>query len=183
MHPHIPRLETEHLLLRPFALADAPAVQALASAPEVAATTLNIPHPYPDGAAEAWIGTHAEAAATGAALTWAIEREADGTLMGAIGLHLNGTHERGELGYWLGVPYWGWGYTTEAARRVTAYAFEVLHLHRVQATCLPRNVASSRVMQKVGMRYEGLMRDYVRKGDVFEDIAMYAVLRTDPGRP
>jgi [ribosomal protein S5]-alanine N-acetyltransferase len=175
----IPVLETARLRLRPFTLDDAATVRALAGAPEVAATTLNIPHPYPEGAAEAWISTHREAAANANSVTWAIVRASDAVLMGAISIGLTKAHQRGELGYWLGVPFWNQGYTTEAARRVTAFGFADLGLHRVQATCLPRNVASSRVMEKAGLRYEGLLRGYFRKGETFEDVVMYAVLRSE----
>ncbi|GAC1436877.1 MAG: GNAT family protein [Chloroflexota bacterium] len=172
----IPTLRTDRLLLRPFTPRDAPTVRLLAGAAEVAATTLHIPHPYPAGAAEAWIDGHAEAAAAGRAMTWAIARDAGSAVLGAIGIHPVAAHNRAEIGYWLGVPYWGQGYMTEAARRVVAFGFEEIGLHRVQATCLPRNKASSRVMEKAGMTYEGLLRGYVRKAGVYEDLAMYAVL-------
>ena len=175
----IPTLETERLRLRPFARADAPRVRDLAGAPEVAATTLHIPHPYPEGAAESWIAAHAAIAAGGTGLNWAIVRRADEALLGSISLGIVPAHARGELGYWLGVPYWNRGYTTEAARRVVAYGFAELGLHRLQATCLPRNRGSSRVMEKAGLTYEGLLRGFVRKGEVFEDVAMYALLRPD----
>jgi [ribosomal protein S5]-alanine N-acetyltransferase len=172
----IPILETERLRLRPFTLDDAPDVRVLAGAPEVAATTLHIPHPYPAGAAEEWIGTHTEAAARGDGFAWAIERAEDRALLGGISLAVAAAHYRAEMGYWLGVPFWNQGSTTEAARRVVECGFKEFGLHRIQATCLPRNPASARVMQKAGMSYEGLLRGYVRKGDVFEDLAMYAVL-------
>lgn len=177
MTTQIPTLVTEHLLLRPFALGDAATVRDVAGHPDVARTTLNIPHPYPDGAAEAWIGTHAGNAATGTGYTWAMTRRTDGLLMGAISLVVSARHRRAEMGYWLGVPYWNRGYTTEAARSVVAFGFGELDLHRIQAMCLPRNVASSRVMEKAGLRFEGLLRDYIRKGEQFEDIAIYGLLR------
>jgi RimJ/RimL family protein N-acetyltransferase len=175
----IPTFLTERLQLRPFAPADAALVQALAGAPEVAATALTIPHPYPDGAAETWIARHMTDADDGIRLTWAIVRRRDETLLGAITLGLAGRHGRGSLGYWLGVPYWNQGYTTEAARRVTAFAFLECGCYRVEAGCFPRNVASSRVMEKSGLRYEGVLRSYLRKGDHFEDVAMYALLRPE----
>ena len=174
----IPILDTDRLRLRPFVLEDAPTVQWLASDAEVAATTLNIPHPYPDGLAAAWISGHGAAAERGV-FTWAIVRRAGAALMGSITLSVNAQHRRAELGYWLGVPFWNQGYMTEAAHRVTVYGFEQLGLHRVQAACFPRNVASARVMEKAGLRYEGVLRGYARKGDTFEGIAMYAILVTD----
>lgn len=179
----IPTLETERLVLRPFAPADAPTVRELAGVPEVAATTLNIPHPYPAGLAEQWIGGHAAGAARGEIYTFAITRRAGGQLLGGIGIGGGGAHRRAEIGYWLGVPYWNRGYTSEAARRVVAFGFEGLGLNRIQSTHFPRNPASGRVMQKAGMIYEGTLRGYAWKGETAEDIMMYAILRADWERP
>lgn len=169
----IPALHGERITLRPFTLDDAPAVYSHLSTPEIASTTANIDYPYPQGAAESWIQSHEKEAAAGTSLTWAITL-AGGTLIGAIGLHLAPQHARGEIGYWLGVPYWNQGYTTEAARLVTPYGFDTLNLHRIQATCLPHNVGSSRVMEKAGLTFEGVLRGYVREDGDFRDIAMYA---------
>lgn len=169
----IPTLHGERITLRPFTLDDAPAVYAHLASPEIASTTLNIIYPYPQGAAESWIHTHPKESATGTSLTWAITL-ADDAQIGAIGLHLAPQHARGEIGYWLGVPYWNKGYTTEAAKLVTAYGFDTLNLHRIQATCLPRNVGSSRVMEKAGLTFEGVLRGYNQRDGDFEDIAMYA---------
>lgn len=174
----IPTLETERLVLRPFDLADAPAVEEMAGAPEIAAMTFNIPHPYPAGGAASWIGTHDAAAASGEDFTFAVTRKPDGALLGAISIVVTAAHRRGELGYWLGRQYWGRGYMTEAARRVVAFGFTELGLNRVQATCFPRNVASARVLRKAGLRHEGTFREYARKGDTFEDVAMYALCRS-----
>ncbi len=68
---------------------------------------------------------------------------------------------------------------TEVAQLVIRFGFDSLALHRIEAACLPRNVGSARVMEKSGMTYEGILRDYYRKGDHFEDIAMYAILASD----
>jgi [ribosomal protein S5]-alanine N-acetyltransferase len=175
----IPTLHTARLALRPFAAAEAADVQRLAGAAEVAATTLNLPHPYLDGMAETWIAGHEERAEQGIGLTWAIVRRDDAVLLGAISLGLHARHPRGGLGYWLGVTYWNQGYTTEAAYRVITYGFAERGLYRIEAGCFPRNRASSRVMEKIGMRYEGTLRGYLRKGETMEDVAMYAVLRSE----
>jgi RimJ/RimL family protein N-acetyltransferase len=173
-----PTIQTARLRLRPFSLADAPMVQRLAGAAAVAETALNIPHPYEDGMAEAWILTHAPAFAGRERATFAIT-ESSGRLLGAVSLRLEQAHQRAELGYWIGVPYWRQGFATEAARAVIAYGFNALGLNRIQATHLTRNPASGRVMQKAGMTYEGCLRQYVLKNGRFEDLARYAILREE----
>ena len=177
----VPTLETVRLCLRPFAASDAPTVAELAGDARVAAPTLNIPHPYPPELANDWIAGLAEAAATGQIYTFAIAERAGAStaIVGAITIRPDVRHNRGEIGYWLGVPYWGRGYTTEAARRVTAFGFAELGLHRIQGLCLPHNLASARVLEHVGMRREGQLRGYIRKDGVYEDLLMYAILRDE----
>ncbi|MBW7932803.1 MAG: GNAT family N-acetyltransferase [Gemmatimonadaceae bacterium] len=174
-----PTLTTQRLILRPFTLDDAPAVQRLAGERAVAETTLTVPHPYPDGAAELWIQAHAPKFAEGSEVVFAITSRDDGSLVGAVGLALVPDHAHAELGYWIAVPHWGHGYATEAARAVVDYGFRTLHLHRIQARHFVRNAASGRVMQKLGMRPEGVQRHALRKWGTFEDIALYAILDTD----
>lgn len=174
-----PSLETARLVLRPFTLADAPIVQRLAGAVEVADTTQNIPHPYPDGAAELWIASHADRFAAGTVITFAIVLRATAELLGAIGISLSPRHHLGELGYWIGAPYWNKGYTTEAAAAVIDYGFETLGLHRIQARHFTRNPASGRVMQKVGMTFEGIQRESVLKNGRYEDVAFYSILASE----
>src|SRR5208283_1719344 len=79
----------------------------------------------------------------------------------------------------IGVPFWGKGYSTEAARRVVRYAFEDLNLNRVYAHHMVRNPASGRVLEKIGMKREGLLRQRVRKWGVFEDVVWLAILQDD----
>ncbi len=153
-------------------------VQQLAGAREVADTTLNIPHPYDDSMAEQWIGGHAGEWERGERMVCAITAGGSG-LVGAIGLRLVSAHKRAELGYWIGVPYWNHGYATEAAQAVVAFGFQSLGLNRIHATHLTRNPASGKVMLKVGMQQEGLLRKHILKWDKLEDIATYAILRDD----
>lgn len=175
----MPTLETSRLILRPFTPADASDVQRLAGAKEVAATMLRLPHPYEDGMAEQWISTHQESFDRGQTVDLAITLRDGGTLVGCVGLILNMQHKRGELGYWVGVPYWGKGYCTEAVEAMVRYAFEVLCLNRVYAWHMVRNPASGRVMQKVGMKPEGVQRQQILKLGRFEDVASYGLLRSE----
>jgi len=174
-----PTLGTTRLILRPFTVADAPDVQRLAGDREIASTTLHVPHPYEDGMAEQWIGTHQEQYERGELVNFAIVRRADHALMGAMSLRINPQHAHAELGYWLGTPYWNAGCCTEAAQAVVVYGFEVLGLHRIHASHMTRNPASGRVMQKIGMRYEGCLRQHVNKWEVFEDLAVYGILKSE----
>lgn len=178
----MPTIATARLVLRPFELADAPEVQRLAGAREIAAVTAHIPHPYPDGVAELWIATHAPHFHHDDGLTLAITRREDGVLMGAISLMVDSedkAHGRAELGYWLGVPYWGHGYCTEAARALLDYGFGVLELRRIFARHLGSNPASGRVMAKAGLRFEGVLRQHHVKWGRPEDDVHYGLLRSE----
>lgn len=177
--PVQPTLSGPRLLLRPFDAQDGPAVQALAGAAEVASTTLTIPHPYEDGVAEAWIQTHAPAYAAGTLASFAVVEAATRALVGAMGLTIKAPHARAELGYWIGVPYWNRGYATEAAAVVVRFGFEQLGLNRVYAQHYVRNPASGRVLRKVGMRYEGRLRQHVRRWESFEDLEQYGILAAE----
>jgi ribosomal-protein-alanine N-acetyltransferase len=137
--------------LRRFTAADAPRVQLLAGKREVAETTAVIPHPYPDGAAAAWIATHDLARTAGTEYSYAITVTCDGSLVGAIGLR-PGPSEHENIGYWIGRPYWNRGYATAAAQTVIVLAFDFLDLDELTASHLARNPASRRVMEKCGMR-------------------------------
>jgi len=171
-----PTLTTERLVLRPFVPTDAAEVQRLAGAREIAANTLTIPHPYPDGVAEAWIASHAPAHAEGKLAVFAVTQRHDGALVGAIGLDITTADRRAELGYWVGVPWWNRGYATEGARAVVGYGFGVLGLHRIMARHFLTNPSSGRVLEKLAMQREGVLRHHVLKWGVFEDLAVYGVL-------
>ena len=174
-----PTLETERLLLRPFVPTDADEVQRLAGDRAIADTTLDIPHPYTDGLAADWIATHAADFAAGTGVTFAVTRKPDGALVGAIALKDIQAGFKAELGYWTGRPYWGCGYCTEAARAVLRFAFTELSLQRVFAHHFCRNPASGKVMQKLGMKPEGVLRRHVLKWGQAEDIAFYGILRSE----
>jgi ribosomal-protein-alanine N-acetyltransferase len=160
-------------------MSDAGDVQRLAGHPAVADTTLNIPHPYEHGMAENWIATHEPGFEAGRLVNFAITDREDGRLLGAIGLKIDVEENSAELGYWVGVPYWNRGYCTEAAAAVLDYAFSTLGLDRIHAHHLLRNPGSGRVMQKIGMRSEGIVRQVLRDGAAPEDLALYGLLRDD----
>jgi len=171
-------LTTERLLLRNYTLADAPAMHRLIGAREVAQNTLRIPHPYPFEEAERWIASHDALRANGEHV-FAVVIRATEDLAGTVGLHVKADHNHAELGYWIGVPYWGLGYATEAAGAVVRFGFESLSLNRIFACHFVRNPASGRVLRKLGMQHEGTMRQHVRKWDEYVDLEYYAILHQD----
>ena len=135
--------------MRPLTSRDAATIQRLAGDAAVAAMTATIPHPYPRGAARAWIATHDQSRRDGD-YAYGVTT-ADGTLVGTLGLRL-APNPHGNLGYWIGRPYWGRGYATAAARAGIAALFANTSLAWLMAAHLARNVASARVLAKVGMR-------------------------------
>jgi RimJ/RimL family protein N-acetyltransferase len=173
-----PVLQTERLILRPFELDDASKVQQLAGNRAIADTTLNVPHPYEDGMAEAWISTHGAKSNCGE-LIFAITMTGNGELVGATCLRVDNPFARAELGYWIAEPYWGKGYCSEAATRLLRFAFADLQLNRVHASYLARNPASGRVLQKIGMSKEGVARQHTMKWDRFEDLVLCGILRNE----
>jgi [ribosomal protein S5]-alanine N-acetyltransferase len=174
-----PTLATARLVLRPFALSDAPDVQRLCNVRDIALNTLLIPHPYPDGMAEQWISSQPENFAKGEVVTFAITLGEGGELVGAIGMRIQLESDRAEIGYWIGVPYWGRGFATEAARAVIEYGFERLRLNRIFGEHFTRNAPSGRVLQKAGMRHEGTLRQAHKKWGEYLDTELYAILRGD----
>ena len=172
-------LQTERLILRFHAPSDIPALMPLIGAREVAATTLRIPHPYTESDARDFITATQEDLSSGSGLRLGIVLRESDTLCGGVGLRIESDHRRAELGYWIGVPHWGRGYATEAARAIVQYGFETLQLHRIFASHFVDNLASARVLRKIGMRHEGCQRAHILKWGEFLDIEMYGMVASD----
>jgi RimJ/RimL family protein N-acetyltransferase len=169
-------LRTARLLLRSFENEDIPAIVRLAGAKQIAATTLMIPHPYAEDDARNFLAKANEDFTEGLSAIFAISILPGHELCGAVGLHIADSHKRAELGYWIGIPYWGRGFATEAAGAAVAFGFETLGLHRIYAHHFSENTASQRVLEKIGMRHEGRSREHVQKWDRFIDVENYGIL-------
>ena len=147
-------LETERLLLRPLEEGDVEIVRRLAGEWEVARFLAQVPYPYSAEAAAQWIKHTRRGLSAGTEVTLAVTRKVDGILIGAIGVTLALHGRSGSLGYWIGRPYWGAGFATEAGAAMLAHAFSGMGLDRVTATALSHNKASQRVLEKIGLKYE-----------------------------
>jgi RimJ/RimL family protein N-acetyltransferase len=176
----IPALATKRLKLRVPGTADATAIASLINDRRIAENTARIPHPYSLADAHAFL---AQANRDPAEPSFTITR-LDGALIGGCGIHrLSGGEP--ELGYWIGVPYWGRGYATEAARAVLDHAFGVLGYARLTSRARVSNPASRRVLEKCGFQWSGvaLIRIHALKSsapvDCFRlDRGLWASLRS-----
>jgi len=168
-------IQTQRLDLRPLTELDIAELVPLIGAREVAETTLRIPHPYEEKHAREFLASPLKENE----LRLIIRTRSQGLLCGGIGLHPDSEHKRAELGYWIGVPFWGNGYATEAASTVVRYGFENFDLNRIYAAHFAGNDASGKVLRKIGMCYEGRMREAIVKWGKFIDLERYAILRSD----
>jgi [ribosomal protein S5]-alanine N-acetyltransferase len=176
----VPTLSTARLILGGFHLEDAAELQRLAGAREIADTTLRIPHPYRLDDALTWIEQQNRHAVAAEVANFAVRLVPTGQLIGCVGLRdIELEHRQAELGFWIGVDWWGLGYAREAARAVVRFGFETLDLNRICAHHMARNPASGRVLRAVGMQREGVLRQRVQKWGVYEDVVLYAVLRDE----
>lgn len=176
-HQGTKRLETARLLLRPFCLQDAEScIRNWAADPEVyryLSQEAQTPRDVYD-----WLSTAKDAYASLETYYWAIVEKESGTVIGEI--FVDGFSARNgwcELDWKLGTAFWGNGYAAEAAKAVVRYLFDAVGFHRVQAKCSAENAASERVMQKIGMAKEGVLRGYfsARNGG-FHDVVVYGLL-------
>ncbi len=147
----IPVLETKRLVLRAPQLEDAKAIAALANDRRIAENTARIPHPYTLAHAEEFV-TNVDRGEGEAAFAVTLR---DQTIIGGAGISkLDGATP--EIGYWLGVPYWGEGYATEAVRAVIDYAFGDLNHEALHGGARVTNPASRRVLEKCGFQWTGV---------------------------
>lgn len=175
MNPN-PILQTPRLVLRKFALTDAEDVYAYACDPEVARYTSWNAHASLEES-RAYIRFELARYAAGEPASWALMHRETGRVIGSGGfVKVAEAHRKAEIGYVIGREHWGQGLMSEAVNAMLAFTFGTLGLYRVEAFCKVENAASARVMEKVGMRFEGVLRAYVWKNGEPRDVKMYAVL-------
>jgi len=171
----------DEYVLSPVKRSDRDALVEHLQAREIWKNTLYIPSPYGKEEADAWIDERlAHRREQPRPVTFALRRS-DGRLIGVVGAdHLDvGTTHRANIGYWLAKPYWGRGLMTTAARRYVQYALERLKVVRLTAEVFPWNEASARVLEKIGFRQEGRLRNHREKDGALVDVLYYGLLRED----
>jgi RimJ/RimL family protein N-acetyltransferase len=171
-------LATERLTLNDFNLDEGERVAQMAGDRRVFEMTSGIPHPYEPLQATEWISGHAVQAKKHNYI-FAIRLKENQQLIGCVNVAVNRRHDSGCLGYWIGPEHWGRGYGTEAVRRVIQFAFEEKFVNKVWAQHKAKNIASGRLMEKCGMKTEGIMREHFKGEDSFEDLVFKSILKSE----
>lgn len=177
--PDLPEIETPRLLLRKLSVADANDLLGYAADPQVSRFTSW--DQYASIAdAHRFIHWAMDRYQRKLEAPWGIELKSEEKLIGTLGFSdFVAQNERAEVNYAISAKYWGQGLTPEALEHAIAFGFTTLQLHRIEARCMPENVASARVMEKVGMKYEGTMRHALRAKNAWHDLLLYAILRNE----
>lgn len=166
-------ITTNRLLLRQFQNSDAEAVALLCNNYSIYKNTLYLPYPYTIEDALKWIEPHHENYTANKSYEFAITDKDSGEVYGAIALTNNKRFNNGEMAYWIGEEFWGNGFATEAAQAILQFAFDEKQYHKVFARYFKSNPASGRVMQKLGMKQEGILIEHVIKENRYEDLICY----------
>lgn len=173
-------LNTARLVLRPFQESDAPTFSAYRSDKDVALYQ-GWDAPYPLAKAEEFIADM-QPLKPGTAGEWyqiALESRETGEHIGDLALHVLDEGDQAEIGFTLAPQHHGHGYASEAVERLLAFIFDDLKLHRVSATCDAENVASTRVLERVGMRREGHFVEAAWFKERWSSEFLYAMLQRE----
>ncbi len=172
-------LISPRLILRPYTLNDAQHLVLLLSDPDVTRYTL-IPRPFTSPMAKDWIASRPAKYSRGESVNYAVTL--DDELIGGTGLQLDPQPNKAVLNYWLAHKFWNKGITTEATRRLIQHAFDDLGLNRVEATHVPENRYSGKVLAGTGFKYEGRMKHATTSRDAdkqYDDLMFYGIVRGD----
>lgn len=176
---HFPPLETDRLYLRALRVSDAADMYDYAKRPEVTRYLLWNPH-TDVGYTRRYLEYLAGRYRLGLFYDWALICKKDGRMIGTCGfVRFDCPHNGAEIGYVLNPDYHEQGLMTEAAQRVIRFGFSVLGLHRIEARYMIENAPSRRVMEKLGMTFEGVKRGSMLVKGLYRDIGTCAILTNE----
>ena len=177
--PHFPTLQTDRLTLRQLTMEDIEFIFQHFHDPRVTQYLMDEPPVADYAQAQAIIDFYLEPEGK-THNRWGIVRKGDQRLIGTCGYHKwVKAHCRAEIGYDLAPDCWGQGYMTEALRAAIQHGFEHMGLNRIDALVYTHNDRSIRLLQRLGFRHEGLLRDYFCLDGVFYDHDLFALLRRE----
>ncbi len=174
-------LHTDRLILREFVADDWPAVLAYQSDPRYLRLYEWTARSEADVRAFVQMFIDQQQQQPRTRFQLAVTLKTDGRLIGNCGIRLPaaGSHDA-DIGYELAPDEWGHGYATEAARAIVRFGFEELGLHRISADTVADNIASTRVLTKLGMTLEGRLRDKLYYKGRYWDVLLFGMIRPDP---
>ncbi|WEG12590.1 GNAT family N-acetyltransferase [Pullulanibacillus sp. KACC 23026] len=171
-------LESERLYLQPFKVEDSPRIAELANNKELA-DILGLPHPYKLEMAQDWVASQPELISKGIEYPFAIYQKESNEIIGTITIRIDKNNNKGELGYWMGRNYWGKGYASEAVRALIFFGFNELNLNKICASALSKNKASIKVLEKNGLKKEGMLKQNRLLLGNYEDVNVYGLLKSE----
>ena len=175
----LPTLYTKSLMLRKITLEDAQDIFEYAKDPEVTKFVTWEPHKSVDDSMN-FLKLVIQKYENNEPSNWGIIYKENNKLIGTCGYDSwVPVHSLAEIGYALSREYWGKGLMTEAAKEVIKYGFEKMNLNRIYARCFVKNIGSQKVLEKVGMKFEGILREQMFIKGTFRDMKIYSILRKE----
>ncbi|AKM19492.1 MULTISPECIES: GNAT family N-acetyltransferase [Geobacillus] len=179
----LPTLTTERLILRKLTLDDAYDLFDYASNPENCKYLPWRPHHTIEDSIQ-FLEFVIKSYKEGSLAPWGIVSKADNKMIGTIDIvKWLPNHHKAEIGFVLSYKYWGKGLAVEAANKIIEFGFDKMELNRIEAFAMIENVQSLRVLQKLGMQFEGVMREHWYIKGKFRDMAIYSILKRDYFKP
>ena len=176
---NVPTLETERLILRKLMVSDADDMYEYSCDPNTTAFLTWSPHPDRYYTID-YIKFVLRKYKTGDFRDWAVIHKASGKMIGTCGFtSIDLNNKKGEIGYVYNSKFWGQGIATEALECVMAFGFEKLELNRIECRYMVENAASRRVMEKAGMTFEGVHRDFLLVKEKYRDVGICSILKNE----
>jgi [ribosomal protein S5]-alanine N-acetyltransferase len=177
IYGNLPQLETERLILRKISLEDIDDIHIYASNPEVSKYVLWGAHET-RAVTEEYVKMILALYEEGKIAPWGIQYKKDNKLIGTVDfVSWQPQHKTAEIGYALSMDYWGRGIATEAAKELIRFGMNEMDLVRIQAKALVANKGSERVMEKAGMKFEGILRKFIFIKGAHYDVKMYSIIK------
>ena len=171
---------TERLIIREYEDSDADSIVRIVNNEGIYHTTYAIPRDYSKKRAKWWIKYLRSNAKNRTGYEFGMFIKESGEYIGNIGIvNISSAHNRGDITYFINPELWGQGFATEGGRAMLKLAFESLRLNRLAGCCMSCNGASRRVMEKLGLKYEGTARSELLKDGVYYDIDRLGMLSQD----
>jgi len=172
-------LETDRLLLRKMSLSDVENFFEYASDPEVAKHTTWQAHESIEDT-KCFLNSVMDQYKNRQVAPWGVIHKEDKKLIGTCGFVYWDLHNnRAEIAYALSRKYWRKGYMTKAVREVITFGFRTMESNRIEARCKTENIASTRVMEKAGMKFEGILRQHMSAKNTYHDLKIYSILKEE----